>query len=77
LKDLTEEAVGDDPKLLDDSGEVPKFKDEVGDSIPDYEIVSLLDRKTCQVAKCLFYVNKKKKKDLTEERKTVYLPLCT
>jgi len=42
--------IQDDPKLLDDSGEVPKFKEEVGGSIPSCEIVSLLDRKTCHVA---------------------------
>ena len=37
--------VRDDPKLPDDSGKVPKPNGVVGDSIPDYEIVSLFDGK--------------------------------
>ena len=40
--------VQDDPKLLDDSGEVPKPNGVVGGSIPDHEIVSLLDRKSAK-----------------------------
>ena len=36
--------VRDNPKLLDDSGELPKLKEVVGSSIPDREIVSLLDK---------------------------------
>ena len=35
--------VGDDPKLLDDNGEVPKPNKVVGGSIPDREIFSLLN----------------------------------
>ena len=35
--------VRDDPKLLDDDGEITK--EEVGSSIPEYEISSLLDKK--------------------------------
>ena len=31
----------------------PNLKEEVGGSIPGYEISSLLDRKTCQVVNCL------------------------
>jgi hypothetical protein len=34
-----------DPKLLDDSEEVPKPNGVVGGSIPGHEIVSLLDGK--------------------------------
>ena len=40
--------VRDNPKLLDDGGEIHNLKEEVGNSIPDYEISSLqnsLDRK--------------------------------
>ena len=33
----------DDLKLLDDGGEIPKSKEEVGSSIPGCEISSLLD----------------------------------
>lgn len=39
--------VRDDPKLLDDNGQ------EVGGSIPSYEISFLLDKKTCHVVYCL------------------------
>jgi len=45
--------VRDDPKLLDDSGEVPKSKEEVGGSIPGCEIVSPLDKKLPHVCKKL------------------------
>ena len=38
-------AIRDDPKLLDDSGEVPKPNRVVGGSIFSREIVSLLDGK--------------------------------
>jgi hypothetical protein len=31
----------------------PNLKEEVGSSIPDYEISSLLDKKTYQVVNCL------------------------
>ena len=31
----------------------PNLKEEVGGSIPDYEISSLLDEKACQVVNCL------------------------
>ena len=37
--------VQDDPKLLDDSGEVPKLNGVIGGSILGREIVSLLDQK--------------------------------
>jgi hypothetical protein len=37
--------VRDNPKLLEDSGEVPKPKGRVGGSIPGCEIISLLDGK--------------------------------
>jgi hypothetical protein len=33
----------------------PNRKEEVGSSIPDSEIFSLLDWKTCQVVKCLLF----------------------
>jgi hypothetical protein len=33
----------DDPKLLDGGEEYPNLKEEVGGSIPDYEVSSLLD----------------------------------
>ena len=36
--------VRDEPKLADDSGELPKPNQLVDDSIPDHEIVSLLDQ---------------------------------
>ena len=36
--------VHDDLKLLDDGGEIPKSKEEVGGSIPGCEISSLLDK---------------------------------
>jgi hypothetical protein len=48
----------------------PNLKEEVGGSIPDYDISSLLDIKTCQVVNCLlcfgagllvFYLKKKRK----------------
>ena len=42
-----------DPKLPDDSGEVPKPNGVVGGWNPGYEIICLLDRKTSQVVKCL------------------------
>ena len=35
--------VRDDPKLLDDVGEYPNLKKEVGGSIPNCEISSLID----------------------------------
>jgi hypothetical protein len=35
--------VRDDRKLLDDSGDIPKPNEVVGGSIPNCEIVSLLD----------------------------------
>ena len=47
------ERVRDDPKEPNDSGEVPKPNGVVGGSIPDHEIVSLLDEKTSQVVKRL------------------------
>ena len=31
----------------------PNLKEEVGSSIPGYEISSLLDKKTCHVVNCL------------------------
>lgn len=37
--------VRDDPKLLNDSGEVSRLNGVVGSLIPNHEIVSLLDRK--------------------------------
>jgi hypothetical protein len=37
--------VQDDPKLSDDTGEVPKSNGVVGGSIPGRELVSLLDQK--------------------------------
>ena len=45
--------VQNDPKPPDDNGEVPKPNRVVGNSIPDRETVSLLDRKTNQVVKHL------------------------
>lgn len=45
--------VQDDPKLLEDSGEVPRPNGVVGGSIPGHEVSSLLDGKTSQVAMCL------------------------
>jgi hypothetical protein len=36
--------VQDDPKLLDDSGELPKPNKMIGGLIPGREIISLLDR---------------------------------
>ena len=48
-----------DPKLLDDSGEVPKLNGVVGGLIIGCEIVSLLDKKTSQVVKRLIWFNKK------------------
>ena len=38
-------SVRDDPKFPDYSGEVPKPNKVVGDSIPDREIITLLDGK--------------------------------
>jgi len=35
--------VRDNPKLLDDNGDVPKPNGVIGDSIPDHKIVSLLN----------------------------------
>jgi hypothetical protein len=35
--------VRDEPKLVDDSGALPKLNIVVGGSIPDHEIVPLLD----------------------------------
>jgi hypothetical protein len=52
--------VRDDPKLHDDSGEVPKPNGQVADSIPGCEIVSLLDGKTSQVVKAQPLFQKKK-----------------
>jgi hypothetical protein len=37
--------VRDNPKLLDDCGEILKSQEEVGDSTPSCEISSLLDKK--------------------------------
>jgi hypothetical protein len=45
--------VRDDPKLSDDSGEVPKLNGVVDGSILDREVVSLRDGKTSQVVKHL------------------------
>ena len=42
--------VRDDPKLLDDSGKIPKADEVVGDLTPNYEIFSLLDMKNSKVA---------------------------
>ena len=51
------------PKLLDDSGEVPKLNGVVGGLIPDCEFISLLDIKTSEVVKCnMFSQNKNKNK---------------
>ena len=41
--------------VVDDGGEIHKFHEEVGSSIPGCEISSLIDRKTCQVVSCLLY----------------------
>ena len=53
--------VRDDPKLLDDSGTVPKTNKMVGGSIPDHEIVCILNKKTSQVVKCLLCSKKNTK----------------
>jgi hypothetical protein len=37
--------VQDEPKLLDDSGKVPKLNEVIGGSIPGCKIISLLDGK--------------------------------
>ena len=42
-----------DPKLPDDSGEVPKLNGMVGGSKPGHEIVSLLDGKLARWSKRL------------------------
>jgi hypothetical protein len=44
-REISNVVVRDDPKLLDDSGEVPKPNGEVGNLIPSHEIISLLDGK--------------------------------
>jgi hypothetical protein len=55
--------VRDDPKLLDDSGEVPKSKRVVGSSIPNYEFVPLLDRKLARSPKMPHVFQKEKEKE--------------
>ena len=45
--------VSNDPKLPDDSGEVPKLNGVVRGSIPGHEIVSLLDGKLARWSKRL------------------------
>jgi hypothetical protein len=52
----------DDPKLLDDSGKVPKPNGGVGILIPDYEVVPLLDG-TNQVVKHLMCSKEEKEED--------------
>ena len=44
-REISNVVVQDDPKLLDDSGEVPKPNGVVGNLIPGREIISLLDEK--------------------------------
>jgi hypothetical protein len=60
----------------------PNLKKEVGGSIPDCEISSVLDRKTCHVVSCFmcfnvglltFCLKKRRKK---EEEKEMSLPLA-
>ena len=53
--------VKDDHKLLDESGEVPESNGVVGGSIPNREIVSLLDGKSNQVVKRLLCSPKRKR----------------
>ena len=45
--------IRNDPKLLDDSGEIPKPSEVVDGLMHGREIISLLDGKTTQVVKCL------------------------
>ena len=54
--------VGVNPKLLDDSGEVPKPDGVVGGLIPGHEIVSLLDGKLVKWSSGSCVQNKKRKK---------------
>jgi hypothetical protein len=58
--------VQDDPKLPDDSGEVPKSNEVVGSLIPGCKITSLLDIKNYPYdqAPRAFLEKKKKKKSL-------------
>jgi hypothetical protein len=56
--------VQDDPKLPDDSGDVPKLNGVVGGSIPSREIISLLEGKQAKWSKAhhVFQQKKKEKK---------------
>ena len=58
---LVIETIRDDLKLPDDSEEVPKLNGVVGGSIPNYEIISLLDGKTSHVVEKHLMCSKKKK----------------
>jgi len=54
-------------EFIIENASVPK--DKVGGSIPNCEIVSLLDRKICQVAKCLLCVKMKQKEKKNLKKK--------
>ena len=59
-----------DPKLLDDSGEVPKLTWVVGGLIPICEIVSLLDEKLAMWSS-ISCVSKKPKKKKTQNNSNI------
>ena len=74
--------VQDDPKVLDDGGEIPKSQgrgQEVGGAIPGCEISSLLDKKfarwltaSCALAlACWPFVSQKKRRKNNEETKKI------
>ena len=52
-------SIQDDPKLLEDSGEVPKPNEVVGGSIPSCETIFLLDEKLVKWSKTMSGKNRR------------------
>jgi hypothetical protein len=66
--------IRDDPELPDDNGKAPKPNGMVGSSIPDHEIVSLLDEKLAKwpSASCTCVPKKEKKKKRKKKKTSVH-----
>jgi hypothetical protein len=65
--------VRDDPLFPDDDGKVPKLNGAVGGSLPDREIISLLDR-NCPGGQTHHMFQKRKRKD-NKHRINYYGPI--